>query len=120
MYIPRLPTDVFLDYQQKRINPNRVWEIFGDWNWIVGDYTRRNLTYSSEKPIAIAAVAELFSKALKSRYVAGLWEVHLIHQLTWFTTLIPRALTMSGAKLVVDVCHWRIQLRDNVLDPIQM
>lgn len=65
-----------------------------DWGtlqmrWVSGisSYTRRSLTQKSDKLVAFAGVAEQFDRvwhAHSRRYIAGLWEKHLPHDLLWF------------------------------------
>ncbi|KAI1384774.1 uncharacterized protein F4822DRAFT_373069 [Hypoxylon trugodes] len=50
---------------------------------IVGFYTRRKLTRSSDKIIALSAIAESFQTKLKSKYLVGLWEQDLILDMLW-------------------------------------
>ncbi|KAH9887696.1 heterokaryon incompatibility protein-domain-containing protein [Cubamyces lactineus] len=54
------------------------------WSKIVREYTRRSLSYSSDKLVACAALAETFAYALGSEYVAGLWgDGCILHDLLW-------------------------------------
>ncbi|OTA60734.1 hypothetical protein K449DRAFT_383464 [Hypoxylon sp. EC38] len=50
---------------------------------IVAFYTQRNLTRSSDKLIALSAVASAFQVRLGSKYLVGLWERELIFDLLW-------------------------------------
>jgi hypothetical protein len=60
----------------------------GRWNSVVTDYSKRLLSNSEDRPIAIAAVAESFAKSGSlfntSDYVAGLWKPSLLADLLWF------------------------------------
>lgn len=53
------------------------------WSYIVTEYTARNLTYDSDRLVAIAAVAKNLSKALDSGYVAGQWTCNTLG-LLWY------------------------------------
>ena len=56
------------------------------WRDIVRLYTAANLSYLSDKLVAISGLARRFdmvSKGLLARYFAGLWEVDFICQLGW-------------------------------------
>ncbi|KAI0835685.1 heterokaryon incompatibility protein-domain-containing protein [Hypoxylon sp. FL0890] len=52
---------------------------------IVSFYTQRALTRSSDKLIALSAVASAFQVKLGSKYLVGLWEHELILDLLWTT-----------------------------------
>ncbi|KAI0334690.1 HET-domain-containing protein [Cubamyces sp. BRFM 1775] len=58
------------------------------WAWlqVVMDYTRRSLSYSSDKLVACAGLAEEFACALGTQvpYLAGLWRDSLLCDLLWF------------------------------------
>ncbi|KAF3041710.1 hypothetical protein E8E12_006499 [Didymella heteroderae] len=43
------------------------------WSYIITEFTARNLTYDSERLLAIASIANQLSPALHSGYVAGQW-----------------------------------------------
>ncbi|KAF2790566.1 HET-domain-containing protein, partial [Melanomma pulvis-pyrius CBS 109.77] len=57
--------------------------VAGDWCDIVGQYTSRQLTCYSDVFAALAGVAAMFKARYKSRYIAGLWEEDILHQLLW-------------------------------------
>ena len=63
------------------------------WHRVLQDFTPRKLTAPQDRLKAIAGVAEEFYLRLKSRYVAGLWEHHLLGDLLWTkddVDLLPR------------------------------
>lgn len=43
------------------------------WSYVVTEFTARNLTYDSDRLLAIASIANQLSPALHSGYVAGQW-----------------------------------------------
>lgn len=47
------------------------------------EYSRLQLTFASDRTIAIAGLAKVFAQRLQDRYVAGLWESHLFFGLSW-------------------------------------
>ncbi|PMD24441.1 heterokaryon incompatibility [Hyaloscypha hepaticicola] len=53
------------------------------WTQIVEDYCRRSLTFSRDKLIAIAGIAERYQAKVKDRYIAGLWDYNLLGWLMW-------------------------------------
>ncbi|KAF5004242.1 hypothetical protein FDECE_9271 [Fusarium decemcellulare] len=54
------------------------------WYHTVMDYTRRNLTYQSDKLAAVAGVAKAFKQERGYRYLAGLWEEDLVRGIMWW------------------------------------
>lgn len=61
---------------------------FSRWYHCVGEYTRRNLTYSGDKLIAISGVAREISRKSPSlqnpdAYLAGLWRADMLRGLLW-------------------------------------
>ena len=53
------------------------------WYAIVEDYMSRNITMASDKLVAIAGLAQMANRDLKSRYLAGLWEKQIHVGLCW-------------------------------------
>ncbi|KLO95494.1 tol protein [Fusarium fujikuroi] len=53
------------------------------WDEIVVDFSRRQLSNPHDIFAALASIAEPISKALQSRYLAGLWEDDLVRCLLW-------------------------------------
>lgn len=64
------------------------------WYELVKNYTRRAITKSSDRLIAIDGVAQSLQKRTSSRYLAGLWSDGLPIGLLWY---IPWTLTKSGS-----------------------
>jgi hypothetical protein len=54
------------------------------WSWIVEEYTRCHLTYSSDKQVAILGIAQEVQSNSEGKYVAGMWQHDLAIQLCWF------------------------------------
>ena len=53
------------------------------WHSVVTAYTRCKLSYGSDKLVAVAGLAEMIGKVMRSEYFAGLWRTDLEHQLLW-------------------------------------
>jgi hypothetical protein len=55
------------------------------WGWLglVENYSKRKLTYSQDKLTALAGMARILAAKSNDRYRAGLWERHLIEDLSW-------------------------------------
>ncbi|KAI1022001.1 hypothetical protein LB504_007548 [Fusarium proliferatum] len=59
---------------------NYVWDM---WNDLVTSYSRRHLTFVTDKLPALSGVASRVHKITKSRYLAGMWEDNLGVGLCW-------------------------------------
>ena len=64
--------------EHKRISKLRT-----QWAHLVERYSLRSMTYASDKFVALAGIAEKFGDALRTNYVAGLWEDHILEYLMW-------------------------------------
>ncbi|KIM95138.1 hypothetical protein OIDMADRAFT_184232 [Oidiodendron maius Zn] len=53
------------------------------WAGIVEIYTACNLTYTTDKLVALSGIARIMEPALDDKYCAGLWEKHLAVELSW-------------------------------------
>ena len=58
-------------------------DTFSLWNDLVQKYSRCDLTYPSDKLLAMAGVAKLFQGAINEKYVAGLWSSHVLTMMDW-------------------------------------
>lgn len=67
----------------KRPSQKEAHELRARWNSLVITFTERKLSVEQDKLVAIAAIAESFSSALGSKYLAGLWSKYLIYDLLW-------------------------------------
>lgn len=50
---------------------------------LVNDYATTDLTKAQDRLIAFSAIAAEMSRVTDCRYLAGLWEKNLVHQLVW-------------------------------------
>jgi hypothetical protein len=74
------------------ISVNEAGESFLDlrrnksWTLLLSEYTRRALTFPSDRTEAIRGVAEEFQRSRTDRYIPdyGVWEDQLTNQLLWF------------------------------------
>jgi len=53
------------------------------WQRMVSLYNTCELTYETDRFVAIAGIARRLQPILKSKYYAGLWEFRFVEQLTW-------------------------------------
>ncbi len=56
------------------------------WDGVVDAYTRSAMTREEDKLIALSGFAKGMELVLKDRYLAGLWERYLGHQLLWWVS----------------------------------
>ena len=54
------------------------------WTETVAEYSQRALTLPEDKLVAFAPIAELFQRAWRAEYLAGLWRETLIDDLLWY------------------------------------
>jgi hypothetical protein len=55
------------------------------WAQLVEEYSKAQLTYSTDKLVAIAGVASTIQLWTKDEYLAGLWRSSLLYGLMWCT-----------------------------------
>jgi hypothetical protein len=65
--------------------PLKIRTSFDHWQTLCSHYSRRQLTYASDKLPAISGIAKQTAKRVESDYLAGLWRPHLLHDLFWHT-----------------------------------
>ena len=53
------------------------------WEYLVLHYSRRQLTYSLDKLVAISGLARQIALPEMGRYLAGIWEGSLVRELQW-------------------------------------
>lgn len=60
------------------------------WDTMLSRYTARNLTFVTDKLPGIAGLAKKALLVVKSSYLIGLWEQHLLHSSLWLSRWIPK------------------------------
>ncbi|EPE32859.1 hypothetical protein GLAREA_05871 [Glarea lozoyensis ATCC 20868] len=58
---------------------------FDHWQTLCSHYSHRELSFASDKLPAISGIAKQTAKRVNSEYLAGLWRMHLMHDLFWNT-----------------------------------
>jgi len=53
------------------------------WSRVIEAYSKTNLTYPTDKLIALSGIAREAQQLFKSPYAAGLWKCHLPYSLLW-------------------------------------
>ncbi|KAJ4026227.1 hypothetical protein NW752_001166 [Fusarium irregulare] len=75
------------------------------WMNIVEEYTKRDLTYATDKLPAISGVAEVWAQALDDSYLAGVWLSHLPGALLW-TSAQPHKQPQQPAEYIAPTWSW--------------
>jgi hypothetical protein len=76
--------------QKQSISPSQ--DPYEFWNLWVSEFSKRELTYDSDKLPAMAGVAEAFATQFNVVYIAGLWKENLRSGLLWQRHHITRQL----------------------------
>ncbi|RTE75713.1 hypothetical protein BHE90_009844 [Fusarium euwallaceae] len=71
-----------LDYLEAT-DEERVEGAYQVWSGILQQFSRRSITFESDRLPAFSGVATRFSKYFPGRYLAGIWEEHLFPGLYW-------------------------------------
>jgi hypothetical protein len=58
-------------------------EISWSWRTLVVQYSKRELTFETDKLVALSGCAKLFGKAFGGAYLAGIWEHDIMNGLLW-------------------------------------
>ncbi|KAL2070260.1 hypothetical protein VTL71DRAFT_13286 [Oculimacula yallundae] len=77
------PTNVHPGMFHRREFPLGRPEILGSWKTTVHTFTKRELSFASDRLPALAGVAARFHSIRKDEYLAGLWREDLHLQLAW-------------------------------------
>jgi hypothetical protein len=86
--------------------------LFSDWQWLCTQYSHRILSFPEDKLPAFSGVASAVAPKVKSRYLAGLWQANLMHDLFWHPqgaatkSPIYRAPSWSWAALETGPVYW--------------
>ena len=66
--------------------PSSQEEFHFAWYLLVENYSRRSITYNTDRLMALAGIANTVGQATGNTFVAGLWKEHLWRDLLWTTT----------------------------------
>ncbi|KAK3648353.1 hypothetical protein LTR56_007470 [Elasticomyces elasticus] len=92
---------------------------------VADDYSGRKLTRASDKLIALAGLASAFKPLIKSRYLAGMWELDLVAGLCWrrhgggCKATVYRAPSWSWASQDSRVAH-SLAIRDGMIRYVEI
>ena len=79
--------------ERRLYKPVSEYQELPEWHDIVAGYVDRKLSFSSDKLIALSALASLYRQCTGYTYLAGLWKESLISDLCWrsaYHSLAPR------------------------------
>ncbi|KAK5725340.1 hypothetical protein LTR15_003525 [Elasticomyces elasticus] len=82
----RVPYDLDLIISPTNLEPPRykyMTPVQHAWCNIIKGYTESDLSYTSDKLVAVAGIAQMISRLTQCQYLAGLWRKDLEHQLLW-------------------------------------
>ncbi|POR37078.1 Uncharacterized protein TPAR_02724 [Tolypocladium paradoxum] len=89
-----------------------------EWSQIIKEYSKRDLTFSTDKLPALAGIAKSFSSQAAAKYLCGLWEEHLEQCFFWYLTGSARARpsgkvpTWSWASVSGNVDCWQSSIEN--------
>jgi hypothetical protein len=95
--------------------PDKPIEVNEIWRRMIEEYSAMQLSFTGDKLIAIAALAESYHKHHEENpgsYFAGHWRAELVESLSWFTKSeceskpVYRAPSWSWASLEGPIHHW--------------
>ena len=70
--------------QEKPLEFSAISEALQEWRHMLSsNFTKREITSPADRLPAISAIAAKFNQIIPGRYLAGLWEVALPHELLW-------------------------------------
>ncbi|KAH7119527.1 heterokaryon incompatibility protein-domain-containing protein [Dendryphion nanum] len=76
------------------------------WVKIVEMYTKCDLTYTTDKLVALSGVAKLMEQALDDEYCAGLWKSRLVTELFWIGPSNKQALNLRPSPYCAPSWSW--------------
>ncbi|KAF2963604.1 hypothetical protein GQX73_g9968 [Xylaria multiplex] len=68
-----------------------------DWYFIVAEYTRRDMTYMSDRLPGLSGIAGHWERAENDTYHAGLWQKNLPHHLLWWAHAVGLGAPARGS-----------------------
>jgi len=71
-------------------------KVYEEWGKLVHEYSRRNMTYDTDRLAAIAGIVAIVQAGLDDECLAGLWRGQLPYQLLWDDGGLGRQLPDSG------------------------
>ncbi|KAH8622146.1 hypothetical protein IG631_23252 [Alternaria alternata] len=69
---------------RRRTGQTNEYNAISNWNRLINDYRRRDLTHASDRIMAFAGIAQAFQAEHGLVYLAGMWKEQLPRSLLWF------------------------------------
>ncbi|OAL46681.1 HET-domain-containing protein, partial [Pyrenochaeta sp. DS3sAY3a] len=68
------------------LGPQRPWdeELYGSWSQLLSYYSECELSFETDRLIAINGIAQRLAQVTGDSFICGLWKQHLIPQLLWY------------------------------------
>ncbi|KAL3952359.1 hypothetical protein ACCO45_012302 [Purpureocillium lilacinum] len=79
----RLKTHALNHHADSRLGDNHIPRLSLAWHNLVMLYSRKDITFSQDKLVAIGGLADLFATQMGTYYFAGLWKSTLLEDLLW-------------------------------------
>lgn len=76
------------------------------WQKLTSSYTQKLLTKLSDRLIALAGIATVFSQVKQCRYVAGLWEDDIVHGLLWYCSEAENESWRASPEFIAPSWSW--------------
>jgi hypothetical protein len=74
------------NYQESEGKANSGSSSYVVWHWIVGSYAQSQISFPSDKLVALSAVAKVMRSIVRDGYIAGMWRSNLSQDLLWSVT----------------------------------
>ncbi|KAK7947846.1 uncharacterized protein PG986_008732 [Apiospora aurea] len=84
----RTPARSLIDLRMQSNETEKIEKLYELWYLLVESYTEGQLTFISDRPVAIAGLARTFAHLLNLKstdYLCGLWRPHLALEMMWYT-----------------------------------
>ncbi|KAL2071990.1 hypothetical protein VTL71DRAFT_11333 [Oculimacula yallundae] len=91
------------------LKPSILRNMLISWYDILYDYTRRDLTFSNDRLVAISGIANIIGSCLQDQYFAGLWRRDMPRALLWSPfeeETLPNALHKSRLPPIYRAPSW--------------
>jgi len=88
------------------LDNNSVACCYGAWEHLLFFYTRTELSWPTDKLVAISGMAKSLGTALGDTYVAGMWRQNLEAQLLWRRLEIPGEVCSRARQYIAPTWSW--------------
>jgi hypothetical protein len=78
----RRPVDEDMDFWERLHSPDKI-KSFGGWRSLMSYYSKKNITYDSDRLPAISGIAKYVQSLGVGEYLAGFWKDDIYESLLW-------------------------------------